>query len=119
MGKWSRFFDKAYGLILLVSILAALAATAYIFLYAKDYYFIVEAPCDVSTQICYIRDCEGEPDSCPPNGLSSYSRSLIRAVDFKRCSDNSCANECSVGTIACDYIQCDPSVDSCSDTIIQ
>lgn len=92
--------------------LAAVIFCAYRYLYVKEYYFIVEADCDSSKELCYMRSCDqGE---CPPNGLSEYKRYSINAADFAKCTDNSCQRECQSGSISCLEIACDANVDACS-----
>ncbi|MES3004652.1 MAG: hypothetical protein V4690_00905 [Patescibacteria group bacterium] len=82
----------------------AVGASYYKYYYTKDYYFLVEATCDPETQVCNFRDCENEPDLCPPNGLSYYNEYQIKAYDFPKCSDNSCKLECENQTIYCELI---------------
>lgn len=66
--------------------------TAYTkYIYAKDYFFFVEAPCDTSSQTCFVRDCD---DYCPPNEFEEYKTYLIKAEYFEQCTDNSCLNIC-------------------------
>lgn len=88
-----------------LSVVAVILSTGYKFLIQKDYDFIVEAACDPLAEACFYRDCsEGD---CPPNELEYYKTFLVPASDFPRCSDNSCAPECSSETIACEEIICD------------
>ena len=54
------------------SFLIAIGSSYYKYYYAKDYDFLVEASCNPEIEKCNFRDCENEPDSCPPNGLSNY-----------------------------------------------
>ena len=85
----------------------------YTFYIAKDYDFVVEAPCDPSLELCYQRDCSN-PSDCPPNELSVYKKYYVRAYDFARCSNNSCVNLCTSEPYRCRAIICgsDPN-DSC------
>ena len=93
--------------------LAAIINNFYIFFYQKNYKFIVEALCDSKEQSCFIRHC-GEDAECPPNGLEQYRQFSLNASDFKKCSDDSCLNECTSGVIKCIEISCDESAgDSC------
>jgi len=90
------------------------AFTKYYF--AKDYYFYVEAPCDETSELCFVRDCD---DYCPPNGLASYKAYYIKASLFDSCSNNSCTNICSSEATSnlCSEIKCDSeNGDSCSVT---
>lgn len=98
-----------------LSIVAVIIATAHRFLIAKDYDFIVEAPCDPLVDICFARDCS-LPDECPPNNLENYRMFNIKAYDFEKCADNSCLNECLSGQIYCQEIFCgDSEEDACAD----
>lgn len=91
--------------ILLVGVGLALTATFYLYLYAKQYDFIIEAPCDATAQECYVRDCsEGD---CPPNELSEYRVYSIPAALFSSCTDNSCVNIClGQQSSSCEEILC-------------
>jgi hypothetical protein len=110
MDKW----DKIFLWILALSVVAVIAATAYKFLFAKDYDFVLEAPCDPSTNTCFTRDCSN-PDDCPPNGLENYRIFNVKASDFGKCADNSCLNECLSGKISCTETKCGESEeDACS-----
>lgn len=85
------------------------------YVFAKDYLFYIESSCDVTTQVCYVRDCE---DYCPPNGISIYSAFYIKASEFPLCTTNSCANICTNESTAykCESIECDSTNgDACSD----
>ena len=96
------------GIIVGSLVLVAISAfTRYI--YAKDYYFLVEAPCDAETENCYIRSCD---DYCPP-----YSVYSLKASYFEQCSDNSCENICTpYNENICAPITCEASDEQeCSD----
>lgn len=97
-------------LFILVSalVLATLVANFYTFYFQKNYDFIVEAPCDPTTQTCFVRDCS-ESSECPPNGLEQYRMFTVNAADFEKCSDDSCLYECVAGVIQCEEIFCDES----------
>ncbi|OHA89530.1 MAG: hypothetical protein A3C70_02675 [Candidatus Zambryskibacteria bacterium RIFCSPHIGHO2_02_FULL_43_14] len=98
-------------LFILVSalVLAAIANNFYTFYFQKNYTFTVEASCDQTQQSCFIRDCsDGE---CPPNELEVYRVFTLKAGDFKKCSDDSCLNECTNGLIKCTEIFCGESKD--------
>ncbi len=87
-------------------VLAAIVSNFYIFVYQKNYDFIVEAECNPEEQVCFIRDCS-EEDSCPPNGLERYRIFNLKARDVKKCADNSCLVECVSGIISCTEVFCD------------
>jgi hypothetical protein len=61
------------------------------YIYAKDYYFFVETPCNPESEICFVRDCN---DYCPPNNFSTYKTFSIKAQHFSQCSDNTCQSVC-------------------------
>jgi hypothetical protein len=110
MDKW----DKIFLWILVLSVVVVITATAYKFLFVKDYNFVVEAPCDPAVSTCFVRDCSNL-DDCPPNGLSDYKVFNVKALDFEKCADNSCLNECLSSQIPCEEIKCgDSEEDSCS-----
>src|SRR3989344_8722729 len=99
-----------------ITFLAVIGSTWYSYLYTKNFDYLVEAPCDTNNEKCFYRDCENEPDSCPPNGLSNYKQFYIKAYDFPQCSDNSCAQECETGMLVCKPIECNESQgDSCGE----
>ncbi|OGG50593.1 hypothetical protein A2704_02340 [Candidatus Kaiserbacteria bacterium RIFCSPHIGHO2_01_FULL_54_36b] len=83
------------------------------FVATKNYDFYVEAPCDETLEVCYVRDCE---DYCPPNGLATYKVWQLSAADFGRCADDSCDAECTSGEIACEAVPCDAEEADCSGT---
>lgn len=74
-----------------ISVLLVLLTGYTKYIYAGDYFFIIEAPCDENSQTCFVRDCE---DYCPPNELATYKTYLIKAEDFADCTENSCTNIC-------------------------
>lgn len=106
--------DRAFFMTITLFIAVAMLSTAYIFLVRKDYDFIIEAPCDPAEGICFSRDCStGE---CPPNGLENYRVFSVSARDFTSCADESCLQECTNGTIACDETLCGESEeDECAE----
>ncbi len=67
----------------------ATAFSKYIF--AKDYFFLIETPCDSLSEWCYIRSCV---DYCPPNELEVYQVYQLHASHFSDCTDNTCQNIC-------------------------
>lgn len=115
----SREYLPQYGVRLLtIFVLSSLVftfLTAYTkYIFAKDYSFYIEAPCDPSTMSCFVRDCD---DYCPPNGLDTYRAYMIPASIFPACTNNSCENVCldETTTHQCEEIQCDEEAgDSCS-----
>ena len=95
------YLNTILALLFFASFLVAIGSSYYKYYYTKDYDYLVEAKCNPETEQCNFRDCENEPDICPPNGLSYYKEYYIKAYDFPKCSDNSCEIECSNGTINC------------------
>ncbi len=85
---------------------ASILFSFYTYFYKKNYNFIVEVPCDNSTETCFERDCSNL-DDCPPNGLSDFKRYSLKASDFKYCKDENCAQACAEGTIKCESVQCE------------
>lgn len=97
--------------ITIIGLIVVLVASFVKYLYTKDYYFFVEAPCDVGKENCFVRDCD---NYCPPNGLASYSIYKIKAKDFEGCTTNACLQVCENSTV-CEKIACDSELgDSCS-----
>ena len=92
--------DKIFLWLIFLSVLAVIGVTGYKFLIYKDYDFYVEAPCDSSTRVCFIRDCS-ELDSCPPNNLDNYRIFYLKAKDFSKCENNSCLSVCENKIIEC------------------
>lgn len=92
--------------IFLVTVLLAIGFSYYKYYYAKDFDYRVEAACDPATETCFQRDCENDPNSCPPNGLDYYKVYLVKAYDFPKCSDNSCSEQCATGAINCVPVTC-------------
>jgi hypothetical protein len=99
--------DKTLLTIISVFTLVAICSTAYIFLVQKEYDFVIESPCDPSTDTCFYRDCTVE--ECPPNGLEYYRIFSLSARDFATCADSSCLPECSTGAVACVETLCGES----------
>lgn len=87
-------------------VLVAIGVSFYNFYFKKNYDFIVETPCDTESEICFYRDCENNPDICPPNELSYYNQFTIRARDFKYCKDENCKDACKSGEIKCVETMC-------------
>lgn len=95
--------------LLLACSLTAFGVSFWKYSYTENYDFIVEASCDPKIDKCYFRDCEANPDACPPNGLSHYKVLKVKAYDFYKCADNSCKAECESGKITCTQVECDSS----------
>jgi len=91
-------------------LLMPIGSSFYKYYFSKDYKYLIEAACEPSIEICFSRDCSN-PDNCPPNGLSLFKEYYVKAYDFEKCSDNSCAKECEKGQIKCSPINCGDSVD--------
>ena len=100
-------FNLALTVIFIGSFLLAIGSNYYKYLYAKNYKFVVEQSCNPAAEQCFFRDCEKNPDSCPPNGLSHYKKAYVKAANFPRCSDNSCQAECDAKQFTCKPIACD------------
>ncbi len=80
------------------------------YIFAQDYYFLVEAPCDPELQVCFERSCD---DYCPPNELEVYKTYQIKANEYKKCSTNTCTNICENSETAdtCEELVCNPEAD--------
>jgi len=99
----------------LICLSVVLASSFYRYYVTKNYQYIVEAPCDTAMEKCFVRDCEADPESCPPNELSIYKKYHVKAADFKSCTDNSCLEQCSTHAIRCQRVICTEGAgDSCS-----
>jgi hypothetical protein len=88
-----------------VILIIPIGSAYYHYFVNQDYDFLVEVRCDSNEETCYSRDCSN-PDDCPPNGLSVYKQYSINALDFRKCSDNSCEKECKSGSVKCTEIVC-------------
>jgi hypothetical protein len=95
---------------LLGSAVLAFLVSGYLYAYAKQYEYLVEAPCDSATHECYMRDCEEE--ECPPNGLASYRLFAVPARLFPSCTDNGCLNVCLSEGSACRELKCSGDTES-------
>lgn len=87
--------------LLLGAVVIALAFSFDRYVLREEYSFLVEAPCQSSSD-CYTRDCDEE--ECPPNELETYRLFAVPARAFDTCEDNSCANVCP-GT-DCEELKC-------------
>jgi len=105
----SNFLKLSKGWIVSILVIIVLTlpigASFYKFYYTRNYNYLVEAACDPKVEVCYSRDCTNL-DDCPPNGFSIYKEYYVKAYDFEKCSDNSCARECAEGSIKCTPIPC-------------
>ena len=97
-----------FTIINIILFLTVILSSIYFFYYKKDFYFVMEEPCDLNQEECFIRDCSN-PDNCPPNGLSEFKRYYISAKDFKHCYKEDCLSACQNKQIKCRAIKCIPS----------
>lgn len=88
-----------------VAVMAPIGSAFYKYYLTKNYNFLVEAPCVLENEKCFVRDCS-VPDNCPRNNLSSYKKFLIKAKDFNECVDDTCLDACSKKLIDCKEIKC-------------
>lgn len=93
---------KILVVITLISVFLAGLTSYTKYIFAEDYYFFVEAPCDPVNNLCHVRDCE---EYCPPNALASYNVYRIKASEYEKCDDNTCLNVCN-DTTKCSEIIC-------------
>ena len=106
---------------ILLSITAVCVALVFLtayskYIFAKDYDFILEAPCNPEIEVCFVRDCD---DYCPPNELDTYTIYKIPASAYESCTTNSCQNICQNPKTSglCEKINCQiEDGDDCSDT---
>ncbi len=94
---------------LIVSILVVVVASFYSFYFKKNFDFIVETACNPETETCFFRDCEEDPEICPPNNLSYYNEYTISARDFDVCLNEDCIQACNTGVINCIKTDCTES----------
>ena len=92
--------------IMAVCCFGAIGFSFYSFFFKKDYNFTVETKCNPEIETCFFRDCENNPDICPPNNLSYYHQYIVKASDFKYCSDDDCAKFCYSHFRRCTKIEC-------------
>ena len=95
--------------ILLAGVFITIIVSFYSFYYKKNYDFFVETQCNPKTETCFFRDCEVNPDICPPNNLSYYNIYSLNAGDFKSCVNEDCTLVCTTGTINCTKTECTDS----------
>lgn len=105
---------RIFLLISTISVFLVLLTAYTKYIYAKDYVFFVEAPCDTETEQCFVRSCD---DYCPPNEFETYKTFAVPATLFAQCTDNTCQNIClneNMQTL-CKQIVCDSdNGDDCS-----
>lgn len=82
----------------------ALGMSYYKYYYTANYKYLIELPCNPETSDCQYRDCDTNPDECPPNGLSYYNKYSIKAYDFKKCENENCEEQCLTGKISCKLV---------------
>ena len=99
-------FVKSLVDVFILTFLFAIGVSFYRYYHLKDYSYSVEAVCDPTTEICFSRDCSNSSD-CPPNQLSFYKEYRVKAYDFPLCEDDSCSVVCALGSIECNFVQCD------------
>jgi hypothetical protein len=92
--------------VMLAGCLITIVTSFYFFYFKKDYDFYVETKCDQKTEACFYRDCENNPDVCPPNNFSYYNQYTIKAGDFKYCGNEDCTVACTTGLIQCTKTEC-------------
>lgn len=95
--------------ILLASTAIAILVSLYIYFFARAYDFLIEAPCSVATEECYVRDCSS--GDCPPNDFSSYRLFAVPAAAFDSCTDNTCVNICPRERGPCTEVLCSTQED--------
>lgn len=111
-----NYVTRTIFILVVALVLAAVVNNFYIFYIQKNYEFIVESPCNLTAESCFIRSCGDE--ECPPNELSHYRMFAIKARDFGKCRDNSCFSECSSGLIECKEIMCSED-DACTSVSLE
>lgn len=92
--------------VLLAGVLIVIITSFYSLYFKKNYDFFIETECNPEMETCFFRDCENEPDICPPNNFSYYHQYTIKARDFSACENENCKEACSLGTIQCIKIEC-------------
>jgi len=100
--KESNFFVY----VLLVGVFLVIITSFYSFYFKKNYDFFVETMCNPEIETCFFRDCENNPDECPPNNLSYYNQYTIKAKDFSACKNEDCKEVCELGLIKCTKTEC-------------
>jgi hypothetical protein len=109
--------DKVVLSLIVLSIVAVLGSSTWLYLFQKDYDFVVEAECDPATETCFYRDCTNL-EECPPNELENYRVFRVRAGDFERCANNTCLAECTNQSITCEEVLCGESEeDECAEYV--
>jgi hypothetical protein len=98
--RWNR----AVEIIAAVTVVLAFAVPVWHFFFEKDYYLLVEAPCDPEAEACHVRDCS-EEDSCPIGELEYFTSYRVHAADFEQCTDITCVPQCGNG-LSCERVEC-------------
>jgi len=101
--------NNSFLYILLGGVFVTIFVSFYSFYFKKDFDFFIETKCDPTLETCFLRDCVGYPDICPPNNLSYYNMYTIKAKDFKFCPEEDCTDTCKLGVINCVKTECTDS----------
>ena len=104
---FTNISDRVFLLIVWLLLATAVGATFYIYIVRMDYRFILEAPCDSTTQSCFVRDCSVE--ECGEDIPSEYRLLSVAAKDYSECTDQGCSLECDNGTVDCIELFCGES----------
>lgn len=105
--KKNTLVNKFFSILISLTLLSAFISTYYNYMIKMEHNYLVEEKCNPDTEKCFYRDCDGDPDSCPPNNFSYYKIFNIKAHNFSRCEDGSCKNVCSLDESVCQYISCE------------
>jgi len=92
-------------ILFVLSILLAFSFSFFNYYYLENFDYYVEQSCDPTEEECEYRDCVNKTDLCLPNKLSYYKAYYVKAIDFTKCSDNSCKNECDANLILCKPVE--------------
>lgn len=78
----------------------------------KDYLVFAEIPCDISTQSCFIRDCNQDYERCTHDDKLIYTIIQKKAYRIPKCDPylGECDHilKCKKGEPDCKIITCDP-----------
>ncbi len=107
--KQKKESHNLFLIILLAGCVITIITSFYFFYFKKDYVFFVEIKCDPQVEACFYRDCENNPDICPPNNLSYYSQYTLSAKDFAKCANEDCTEACATKLIKCEKVNCSES----------
>lgn len=122
--------DKKYKfhwlMILLAVILLSLLATFYRFFVTRNYDIYTQVSCNPQSESCYkITGCPQDMANCSNPETTYYKILRIKSFDLSYCNHNieSCAEPVCIAGNDCEYIKCDPTVQSgalvCGDTSTQ